>query len=88
MRAPYVRCAIGLSLASIFAGSAAIAEDTPPAPSVDKVESIVVTSKKLSVETLIDRKVYKPDDVQSDCGHHCRTCGTAYPVTPPRENSN
>ncbi len=68
MRAPYVRCAIGLSLASIFAGSAAIAEDTPPAPSVDKVESIVVTSKKLSVETLIDRKVYKPDDVQSDFG--------------------
>lgn len=45
------------------------AEDSPPAPSIGDVQSIVVTSKKLSVETLIDRKVYSvTEDIQRDFG--------------------
>jgi outer membrane receptor protein involved in Fe transport len=60
---------IGLSSALAFASSRADADDTPPAPPVADVESIVVTSKKLSVETLIDRKVYSvAEDLQSDFG--------------------
>jgi hypothetical protein len=68
-RAPHIRWAIGLWLVIARANSAANAEDTPPPPPVGNVESIVVTSKKLSVETLIDRKVYSvTEDVQSDFG--------------------
>ncbi len=67
--AAHLRCIIGLPLAIAFAGSAANAEDTPPAPSIGDVQSIVVTSKKLSVETLIDRKVYSvTEDIQHDFG--------------------
>jgi outer membrane receptor protein involved in Fe transport len=54
--------AIGLAI------SVANAADTPP-PAGD-VQSVVVTSKKLAVETLIDRKVYSvTEDVQSDFGN-------------------
>ena len=57
------------ALVIAFAGSMANAEDSPPAPSIGDVQSIVVTSKKLSVETLIDRKVYSvTEDVQRDFG--------------------
>src|SRR5258708_23279485 len=67
--AAHLRCIIGLPLVMAFAGSAANAEDTPPAPSSGDVQSIVVTSKKLSVETLIDRKVYSvTEDIQRDFG--------------------
>ena len=67
-RAAHRRGMIGLLLVIAFAGSPATAEDTPPAPDGD-VQSIVVTSKKLSVETLIDRKVYSvTEDAQSTFG--------------------
>src|SRR4029077_5448091 len=57
--------ACGLSIAIAVTASAASAAETPPGPG----ESIVVTSKKLSTETLIDRKVYSvAEDVQSDFG--------------------
>ena len=66
--APHVRRAIGLWLVIAFAIPAANADDTSPPPAAD-VQSIVVTSKKLSVETLIDRKVYSvTEDVQRDFG--------------------
>src|SRR5258708_6960635 len=68
-RASHSRRAATLWLVIALAGSAASAEDTPPAPAVGTVESVVVTSKKLSVETLIDRKIYSvTEDVQSDFG--------------------
>jgi outer membrane receptor protein involved in Fe transport len=66
---PRLRCIIGWPLAVAFACSAANAEDSPPAPPVGDVQGIVVTSKKLSVETLIDRKVYSvTEDAQSTFG--------------------
>jgi outer membrane receptor protein involved in Fe transport len=69
MRAPHRRCIIGLPLVMASMGSPANAQDSPPAPAAGEVESIVVTSKKLSVETLIDRKVYSvTEDVQHDFG--------------------
>ena len=55
-----------LSLALTY--TAIEAADQPPAP-VPSVEAIVVTSQKLSVETLLDRKVYSiASDVQSTFG--------------------
>ena len=73
--ASYIRGAIGLSLLIPFAGSAANAEDTPPTPAAADVQSIVVTSKKLSVETLIDRKIYSvTEDVQRDFGSLSDIC--------------
>src|SRR6202790_5437764 len=45
------------------------AEEPSPAPAPPTVETIVVTSEKLPVETLIDRKVYSvASDVQSTFG--------------------
>jgi outer membrane receptor protein involved in Fe transport len=68
-RASYIRWAFGLRLVIALVNSAANAEDTPPPPAVGNVQSIVITSKKLSVETFIDRKVYSvTEDVQSDFG--------------------
>ncbi len=54
----------------LFAGSPAVrAADAAPADPAPSVEAIVVTAQKLSVETLIDRKVYSiADDVQSTFG--------------------
>ena len=67
--AAHLLCIFGLPLVVGFAGSMANAEDSPPAPAVGDVEGIVVTSKKLSVETLIDRKVYSvAEDAQSTFG--------------------
>ena len=53
----------------IFATSAALAAD-PPAPApVAATQSVVVTAERLSVETLIDRKVYSvTSDIQSTFG--------------------
>ena len=49
--------------------AAAKAADEPAPPSPPSVETIVVTSEKLPVETLIDRKVYSvTSDVQSTFG--------------------
>ncbi len=48
---------------------AAHAADPPPAPPATPLEAIVVTAPKLSVETLIDRKVYNVKaDLQSSFG--------------------
>jgi outer membrane receptor for ferrienterochelin and colicin len=62
-------CRVIWWLAAGFAISAAnAADETPPAPAAG-MESIVVTSKKLFVETLIDRKVYSvTEDAQSTFG--------------------
>ena len=62
---------IGL-YALVIASAASVAEaadeSSPPAP-VASMEAIVVTGQKLSVETLIDRKVYSvTSDVQSTFG--------------------
>src|SRR3984957_18899041 len=65
-----VRFGVALfGVAAAIASSAAEAtEDSPPAPP-DALEAIVVKSEKLSVETLIDRKVYSvTSDVQSSFG--------------------
>ena len=65
---PHIRRAIGLSLLIAFTSSAN-AQESPPTPAAAEVESIVVRSKRLSVETLIDRKVYSvTEDVQRDFG--------------------
>jgi outer membrane receptor protein involved in Fe transport len=59
-------CALGIA---VVAGSVAEAADGPPPAPVDSVEAIVVTAQKLSVETLIDRKVYTvTSDAQSTFG--------------------
>lgn len=63
-----------LALAAGMAGTVGVAADAPapPAsttPATEPVESIVVTAKKLTVETLIDRTVYSvAADVQSAFG--------------------
>jgi outer membrane receptor protein involved in Fe transport len=62
---------IGLWVLAITAACpvAKAAEQQQPAPSPQAVESIVVSAEKLSVETLIDRKVYSvTTDVQSTFG--------------------
>jgi outer membrane receptor protein involved in Fe transport len=64
---------IGLALACVYAYActAEAAGGAPPPPSAPapEVETIVVTSEKLTVETLIDRKVYSvASDVQSSFG--------------------
>jgi len=62
---------IGLWACAITAAcSAAEAAEPPtPAPASTEVETIVVSAEKLSVETLIDRKVYSvKSDVQSAFG--------------------
>jgi outer membrane receptor protein involved in Fe transport len=57
-------CAVANALACLIAKAA----DDPPAP-VATVEAIVVTARKLSVETLIDRKVYSiTSDARSTFG--------------------
>lgn len=64
------RSRFGLCVLAIASActAAAAADDASPAP-VDSVEAIVVTSQKLSVETLIDRKVYSvTSDAQSTFG--------------------
>ena len=62
-------CSIGLYAIAIAAACpVADAADNPPAP-VASVEAIVVTGQKLSVETLIDRKVYSvASDAQATFG--------------------
>lgn len=62
-------CRIGL-YALAFAAESSPAETVDvPAPATDSVEAIVVTGRKLSVENLIDRKVYSvASDVQSTFG--------------------
>ena len=62
--------AIGLALMYVFAYACpAEAEDAAPPAPAPEVETIVVTSEKLNVETLIDRKVYSvASDVQSTFG--------------------
>jgi outer membrane receptor protein involved in Fe transport len=51
-----------------FAHSSCKAEDAPPVPP-ESIETIVVKSEKLNVETLIDRKVYSvASDAQSTFG--------------------
>jgi outer membrane receptor protein involved in Fe transport len=58
-------CCLNWALACTGAEAAA---DQPPAP-VPPVEAIVVTAQKLTVETLLDRKVYSiASDVQSTFG--------------------
>jgi outer membrane receptor protein involved in Fe transport len=58
-----------LGLAFQIAVPAAAADDQPPAAPVEAIETIVVKSEKLSVETLIDRKVYSvTSDAQSTFG--------------------
>jgi len=60
---------IGLRAVTAACPVAKAAEQTPPAPARSPIESIVVSSEKLSVETLIDRKVYSvTSDVQSAFG--------------------
>jgi outer membrane receptor protein involved in Fe transport len=67
-------CSIGLWAVAITAAFsvAKAAEEPPPAPAPSappEVETIVVSAEKLSVETLIDRKVYSvTSDVQSAFG--------------------
>jgi outer membrane receptor protein involved in Fe transport len=58
-RAAYQFCfSVGLYAIAIgAAGPVAAAAENPPAP-IASVEAIVVTGQKLSVETLIDRKLY------------------------------
>ena len=57
-------CGLSLSIAS-----AASATDEPAAAPSDSLDAIVVKSEKLSVETLIDRKVYSvTSDAQSNFG--------------------
>jgi outer membrane receptor protein involved in Fe transport len=59
---------IGLGLAIAAACSLAEAAEDPPPPS-ESLETIVVKSEKLQVETLIDRKVYTvSSDAQSTFG--------------------
>ena len=58
---------LGFAVA-IASSTAAATDESPPAPA-DALETIVVKSEKLSVETLIDRKVYTvTSDVQSSFG--------------------
>jgi outer membrane receptor protein involved in Fe transport len=55
--------------AVVIASPFAQAADGPPPVPADSVEDIVVTARKLDVETLIDRKVYRVTaDVQSTFG--------------------
>src|SRR5260221_5871555 len=62
-------CRISVCAIVIAACSVAEAADGPPPAPVDSVEAIVVTAQKLSVETLIDRKVYSvTSDAQSTFG--------------------
>jgi outer membrane receptor protein involved in Fe transport len=57
------------ALALVVACEAARAADPPSPTSAPPVESVVVTARKLAVETLIDRKVYSvTDDVQATFG--------------------
>ncbi|MDP9089967.1 MAG: TonB-dependent receptor [Pseudomonadota bacterium] len=57
-----------LTFAFVSARPAEAADGAPPAPAAE-VETIVVTSEKLTVETLIDRKVYSvASDMQSSFG--------------------
>src|SRR5882762_6062427 len=72
VRSAYQICGwIGLyafAIASAASVAEAADESSPPAP-VASMEAIVVTGQKLSVETLIDRKVYSvTSDVQSTFG--------------------
>jgi outer membrane receptor protein involved in Fe transport len=61
-------CRIGVCALTIARSLAEAADSPGPAP-VDSVEAIVVTAQKLSVETLIDRKVYSvTSDAQSTFG--------------------
>src|SRR5581483_10467994 len=65
----------GLLIASVIGGLAllvtttkAVAADSPP-PSVPPTDSVVVTSRRLPVQTFIDRKVYSmTDDLQASFG--------------------
>jgi outer membrane receptor for ferrienterochelin and colicin len=58
-----------LALALVIACPAAKAVDPPPSTPAPPMESVVVTTQKLAVETLIDRKVYSVTaDVQSTFG--------------------
>ncbi len=61
---------LGLALACAFVSpNPARAADAAPPGAAPEVETIVVTSEKLKVETLIDRKVYSvASDVQSTFG--------------------
>ena len=61
---------IGLpALAVILASSAAGAAEAPSPAGAAAVQSVVVTAQRLSVETLIDRKVYSvTEDAQSTFG--------------------
>ena len=65
-----IACSASLWAVAMAACSVATAADEPAAPSPPpSVETIVVTSEKLPVETLIDRKVYSvTSDVQSTFG--------------------
>jgi outer membrane receptor protein involved in Fe transport len=64
-------CSCRISVCAIIIAACSVAEaaDGPPPAAVDSVEAIVVTAQKLSVETLIDRKVYSvTSDAQSTFG--------------------
>jgi outer membrane receptor protein involved in Fe transport len=57
------------ALALVVASPAAAAADLPSPAAAPSVKSVVVTAQKLSVETLIDRKVYSvAEDVQATFG--------------------
>jgi outer membrane receptor protein involved in Fe transport len=60
---------MGLLVPVTLACSSAWAAAPTPAPAAGSSEAVVVTAQRLSVETLIDRKVYSiADDVQSTFG--------------------
>jgi len=60
--------AVAQLLALLPAATKAMAADSPPQPPAP-TESVVVTSRKLPVQTFIDRKVYTlTDDLQASFG--------------------
>lgn len=66
-RASKIWLVLGVLAIVVQCSTAEAAENTPPAPV--SVDAIVVTADRLSVETLIDRKVYSvASDVQSTFG--------------------
>src|ERR1700722_15935082 len=55
-------------LALLSAATKAMAADSPPSPPAP-TESVVITSRRLPVQTFIDRKVYTlTDDLQANFG--------------------
>lgn len=68
MRPYFGKRTVGLLLILLSAATKAMAADPPPSPSAP-TQSVVVTSRKLPVQTFIDRKVYTvTDDLQASFG--------------------